>query len=277
MGNKVDARNRFTNTIENNNEKKKEKQILEEAQEALQDFDGCFVFKRPSCEELPGNTISCREMDLFELYMCVVVKELKHGVNIGSVKWNEVNISGKTVVYPYIEKIWNAIVKEYGEKTCSKKTTKSVFSRRVKRCGIELRNKIENTSAMADLICCINKEEARENKYDDLIALLCVYSKELYDKAVQHIAEESLCGVKEIVNKILSDYYKREIKSETIKDMYDIATKRWKKISEKLLYNGENSHTDENFLSDARFWDRVIVCSEWKNYYYMQSEEGSST
>lgn len=276
MGNKVDARSRFTNIIKNSNEKKKEKQILEEAQEALRDFDGCFMLKRPSCEELTGNTISCLEMDLFELYMSVLVKELKHGVNTGSVVWNTADISGKTVVYPYIEEIWDAIVKEYGVKTCPKRFTDCVFSRRVKRCGIELQDKNENTSAVADLICCINGEEARENKYDDLIALLCVYSKELYDIAVEHFAKGSLLsGVIETVNEILSDYNNQEIKSEPIKGMYDVATKRWKKSSEKFSYKSESCYVEENYLSNTRFWDRVTVCSKWKDYYYIQSGERS--
>lgn len=278
MGNKVDDRSRFNNTIENNSEKNKEKQILKEAQEALRDFDSCFIVKRPSCEELPGNTIICYEMDLFELYIYVVVKELRHGANVGSVEWETVDISGKKVVYPYIEEIWNAIEKEYGEKTCSRITTKCVFSRRVKRCGIELQDRNENTSVVADLILCINGEKARENKYDDLIALLCIYSKDFYDIAIEHIAEErSLIGVKKTVKEILDNYYNREIKSETIKKMYNIATNRWKKNAEKFLYNRENDHghIEEKNLSNTMFWDRFTVCSQWKDYYNIQSEERS--
>lgn len=271
MSNKVNERVSFSNKIESNSEHKKEKQFLEEAQEALQDFDSCFMLKKPSCEELPGNTIICHEMDLFELYMCVVVKELRHGVNIDSVVWGTVDISGKTVVYPYIEEIWNAIEKEYGNETCSKKFSDCVFTRRVMRCGIELQDKNENTSAVADLIFCINGEEARENKYDDLIALLCIYSKDLYDKANEG---NLLSNIKETVNKILNDYNGKKIESDIVKKMYDIELKRWKKISEKFLYNSENCHNEENYLSNTRFWDRITVCSQWKDYY-MQSEERS--
>lgn len=266
MGNKVNERVIFTNIIESNSEHKKEKQFLEEAQEALQDFDSCFMLKKPPCEELPGNTIICHEMDLFELYMCVVVKELKHGGNIDGVKWVPLTISGKTVAYPHIEEIWNAIEKEYAKETCSKKFTDCVFSRRVRRCGVKPQDKIENTSVEADLIFCINREEARENKYDDLIALLCIYSKELYDRADENMSMEGLLsGVKETVNEILNDYYNQEMKSNVVKEMYDEAMKRRRKYSEKLLYSGENSCIDENCPSTVMFWDRITVCSQWKD------------
>ena len=271
MSNKVNERNLFTEIIEINREQKKEKQILEEAQEALQDFDSCFILKKPSCEKLSGNTIICHEMDLFELYMCVVVKELKHGVNIDSVVWRTIDISGKTVVYPHIEEIWSAIEKEYAKETCSKKFTDCVFSRRVKRCEVMPQDKFKNTSVETDLIFCINREEARQNKYNNLIALLCIYSKEIYDNMIKLY---SLNGIKETVIEMLNDYYNREMKSNVVKEMYDVAMKRRKKYLEKLLYSGESSCIDEICPGNVMFWKRITVCSQWKDYY-MQSEERS--
>ena len=265
MGNISDEKTQYaTNIVEIDQEKK----FLQEAQEALQDYDNGFVFRKPSCVELPDKVIECREMDLFELYICVLLKELKHGYNIRNIVWNNVNISGRQIVYPYIKEIWDVIAKEYAEKTCSKIKTGCVFSRRVKRCGKEPQSKVVESKMVTDLIFYINKEEKREKKYDDLIAFMLMHSKDLYDMMIKSIENTDLLnGIDEILRKMLEDYFKREIKSDAVRGMYEITEKKKKKALENLLYNGDSSGLSGNLTYEYFFDGKFSVCSKWKGAY----------
>lgn len=243
----------------------KEKKFLQEAQEALQEYDDCFAFKKPSCEELSGKVIFCCEMDLFELYICVLLKELKHGYSIRNVVWNHVEISGRQVVYPYIEEIWDVIVKEYAEKTCSKVKTNCVFSRRVKRCGKEPENKEINLKMESDLIFYINSEEERENKYDDLIAFLLMHSKDLYDMMIESIENADLVsGIEGILKELLIDWYGTKIESDVAGKVYEIMETKRKKYLERKLSNRNDNYLNNNHALISVFWDRISVCSKWK-------------
>jgi len=199
--------------------------------------------ERPSCEELPGNTIICCEMDLFELYICLVIRGLRRGRNISNVSWKRAEISGRTVIYPYIEEIWDFVVKEYRSKTCTFKESEidSDFSRKIKGCGIgPQENRIESTSAVADLIFYINKEQVRAERYDDLIAFLCLCSKKIYDRIDCEMKSNGLLeGVQKSLDNMLDDYHNSEIRSNAMVDMDDVAERKRKKLLEDHLNRGE--------------------------------------
>lgn len=262
VGNISDGKTQYaTNIVEID----KEKKFLWEAQEALQEYEGGFVFSKPSCESVFGKMISCREMDLFELYICVLLKELKHGYNIRNVVWNKVDISGRQVAYPYIEEIWDVIVKEYAEKTCSKVKTNCVFSRRVKRCGKEPENKEINLKMESDLIFYINSEEERENKYDDLIAFLLMHSKDLYDMMIESIENADLVsGIEGILKELLIDWYGTKIESDVARKVYEVRETKRIKYLERKLSNRNDNYLNNNRALISVFWDRISVCSKWK-------------
>lgn len=262
MHNKKNKRTMYVPERATDGKNIKEKKILEEAQTVLLEYDDGFMLRKPSCEELPDVEGFCREMDLFELYICVLVKELIHGRNVEDAVWDKIDLSGREIAYPYIEKIWDTIKGEYEENACLKMGADSIFSGRVKRCGLEPENRGENTSAVADLVFYINKERARENKYYALIAFLCMYSKQLYDKMKE---TDSWSDMEDAMNKMLDDYDKQKIESDVIKGIFEIAQKKRKKILEKLLYNGKDSFQSNNIVCEGMFWE--MAAGDWDNAY----------
>jgi len=263
VGNKMDERTQFANKAEYTSEDIRTYRLIEDAKEILRDYDSYFVWERPCCKSLPGNTIVCHEVDLFELYICVVMRELRHGWVVKNVGWEKIEIEGETVVYPYIEEIWNTVVKEYNDKICSKKDNNCIFCHKLERCGRKRRSVIKETGAESDLICYINSEETRIKKYNELIAFLCVSFKNIYDRIDEGIKSTgALNSVQKSLNNMLDDYYNKKADSEIVKKMKNIAEKKRRKILERILPDGNNFKVDH-----TSFWDRIAVCSDWDVLY----------